>query len=253
MAQIVSGGVEIYYEARGSGPAILLSHGYGETSQMWRDQFEALSVHHRLIVWDMRGHGRSGVPEDQAAYTQAATVADMRAILDAEGIDQAVIGGLSLGGFMSLAFHLTHPERVRALMLIDTGPGFKNDEAREGWNRYALKIAEGFRQNGLAQLGRDLQSSGRNEHASAEGLVRSAVGMLTQQSGEVIHSLPEIRAPTLVVVGENDEPYLAASDYMHGKISGSHKVIIPDAAHLANVDQPEIFNREVLGFLEGLA
>src|SRR5439155_108760 len=76
-------------------------------------------------------------PEDPAAYSEARTVADMAALLGHYGIERAVIGGLSLGGYMSLGFHLTHPQMVRALMLFATGPGFRNGEARQAWNARA--------------------------------------------------------------------------------------------------------------------
>jgi pimeloyl-ACP methyl ester carboxylesterase len=108
-------GVSIHYEARGpaNAPPILLSHGYGATSRMWDGQVAAFADRWRIVLWDMRGHGESGDPRDPALYSHALTVADMAAVLDACDIERAVIGGLSLGGVMSLAFHLAHPERVR--------------------------------------------------------------------------------------------------------------------------------------------
>ena len=119
MATLVRDGIEIYYEVHGTtGPALLLSHGYSATSEMWRGQVEALSREHRLVIWDLRGHGRSGYPDDAAAYSEAATVADMAALLDAVGAERAIVGGLSLGGYMSLAFHHAHPERVSALLAL---------------------------------------------------------------------------------------------------------------------------------------
>jgi pimeloyl-ACP methyl ester carboxylesterase len=114
-------GVKIYYEDHGDGPPILLSHGYSATCRMWNEQIAALVARHRVIVWDMRGHGETDDPDDPAAYSEALTVEDMAALLRRCQIDRAVIGGLSLGGYMSLAFHLAHPEMVRALMLFDTG------------------------------------------------------------------------------------------------------------------------------------
>jgi len=119
-------GLNIYYEDHGQGPAILLSHGYSATSRMWAGQIAALAPRYRVVVWDMRGHGESDCPEDPAGYSEALTVEDMTALLRKCGIERAVIGGLSLGGYMSLAFHLAHPEMLRALMLFDTGPGFRN-------------------------------------------------------------------------------------------------------------------------------
>src|SRR5687768_980531 len=105
MPKLARAGVELYYEVHGSGPVLLLTHGYSATSQMWRGQIEAFARNHTVVVWDMRGHGASDYPADQAAYTEAHTVADMAALLDAVGAQRAIVGGLSLGGYMSLAFY----------------------------------------------------------------------------------------------------------------------------------------------------
>src|SRR6185312_13781142 len=98
MPTINRNGVQIYYEAHGEGYPVLLTHGYSATAQMWQPQLAALSSRYRFISWDMRGHGRSDSPADLDAYSEAETVADIAAILDAEQAQQAVIGGLSLGG-----------------------------------------------------------------------------------------------------------------------------------------------------------
>jgi pimeloyl-ACP methyl ester carboxylesterase len=250
MAKLDRDGVEIYYEVHGSGPTLLLSHGYSATSQMWRGQIEAFSRDFQLVLWDMRGHGQSDYPPDDGAYNEAATVADMAAVLDAVGAKQAIVGGLSLGGYMSLAFHLVHPERVRALLIIDTGPGYRNDEAREGWNRNALRTAQRYETEGLGRLAAGSPEMRTSSHRSAEGLARAARGMLTQKDARVITSLPTIAVPSLVVVGANDTAFLAASDYMAAKIPGAKKTVIADAGHAANIDQPEAFDRAVLAFLK---
>jgi len=243
-------GVNLHYETYGEGPAILLSHGYSATSEMWRGQIEALSRRHQLIVWDMRGHGQSDYPPEVSAYSEEATIADMAALLDASGADRAIVGGLSLGGYMSLAFHRVHPERVRALLIIDTGPGFKNDEARERWNKRAAEYASRFESEGLGYLDSLSPEMAMSSHRSADGLIRAARGMLTQRDDRVIKSLPDIRVPALIIVGANDTPFLAASDYMAAKIPNATKVVIPNAGHSANMDQPELFNQAVLQFLD---
>lgn len=194
MATIDRGGVSIFYEVRGDGPPILLSHGYSATSQMWRGQVEVLSKSYRLITWDMRGHGESDSPADSAAYSEAATVGDMAAILAACGIRRAVIAGLSLGGYMSLAFHLSHPEMTRALMLFDTGPGYRNPKGREGWNETALARARAFEERGLDALGGSAEVR-VSRHRSAAGLALSARGMLAQVDSRVIESLESIAVP----------------------------------------------------------
>jgi pimeloyl-ACP methyl ester carboxylesterase len=255
MAILDREGVQIYYEIHGNGPALLLTHGYSSSADMWAGQVAPLARHFQVITWDMRGHGRSSYPEEPSAYSEAQTVADMAALLDTVGGPPAVIGGLSLGGYMSLAFHLAHPDRTRALLVIDTGPGFKNDEARDGWNAYALKSAERFEIEGLSRLSSGGAETRNAPHRDAKGLALAARGMLTQRDARVINSLPEIHVPTLVLVGANDAPFLKASDYMAAKIPGARKVVIPDAGHAANIDQPELFNKALLEFLQeaGLA
>ena len=242
-------GVEIYYEVHGEGPPLLLTHGYSATSQMWAGQIAPFSKQFKLVLWDMRGHGRSASPDDLAQYSEEHTVADMAALLDAAHAKDAVIGGLSLGGYMSLAFHLAHPKRTRALLIIDTGPGYKNDEARDGWNVRAMKTAERFETEGLGRLQSGSAETRIAQHTSDKGLALAARGMLAQRDARVINSLPEIKVPSLVVVGANDTPFLKASDYMAAKIPGAKLVTIPDAGHAANIDQPERFNGAVLGFL----
>ena len=251
MAHITRDGVQIYYEDHGAGPAVLLSHGYSATSQMWRGQVAPISAKHRLITWDMRGHGLSDSPEDQAEYSEAATVDDMAAILGACGIEKAVIGGLSLGGYMSLAFNVAHPAMVGSLMLFDTGPGYKNPKGRDGWNETAMTRAKVFEEKGLDALGRSAEVQ-VSTHRSAAGLAKAARGMLAQFNDSVITSLEHINVPTLVLVGANDTPFLAATDYMSAKIPGAKRVTIPDAGHAANIDQPAAFNEAVLEFLASL-
>jgi pimeloyl-ACP methyl ester carboxylesterase len=250
MATITRDGVKIYFEDHGSGGAILLTHGYSATSRMWAGQIAPLSEKYRVISWDMRGHGQSDSPAQQNLYSEAHTVDDMAAILDECEVTTAVIGGLSLGGYMSLAFHLKYPQRVAGLMLFDTGPGYKNDRARESWNDMARKRAETIDARGLASLGNSDEVR-VSSHKSAAGLANAARGMLTQVDDRIIQSLPEITVPTLVLVGEKDKQFLAATDYMALKIPGAAKEIIPDAGHAANIHQPETFNGLVLGFVAG--
>ena len=252
MPKLDRDGVKIYYEVHGSGPVLLLTHGYSSTSAMWQGQVAALSKHHKLVLWDMRGHGLSDYPDDPASYSEALTVADMAALLDEVGAESAIVGGLSLGGYMSLAFHRAHPERVRALLIIDTGPGFKKDDARDAWNTRAHATADRFEREGLAVLQSASRERSSVSHRDASGLARAARGMLTQRDAAVMLSLPDIKVPSLIVVGADDTPFLAASDYMAAKIPGAAKVVIPAAGHAVNIDQPQAFVDAVLPFLAGL-
>lgn len=251
MAYIDRDGVEIYYEVHGTGPAILLSHGYSATSAMWAGQIGPLGKSHKLIIWDMRGHGNSGSPANPAQYSEALTTGDMAALLDEVDAPTAVIGGLSLGGYMSLSFNVAYPNRVRALMLFDTGPGYRSDSGREGWNRIASQRAKELETKGLAALGSSSEVA-VSRHKSAQGLAHAARGMLAQTDGRVMASLPEIRVPTLVLVGALDQPFLGATDYMAGKIPGATRVVIDGAGHASNIDKPREFNAAVTEFLAKL-
>jgi pimeloyl-ACP methyl ester carboxylesterase len=249
MSYLDRDGVRIYYEQRGAGPAVLLSHGYSASARMWQGQMDALSDSYHLVAWDLRGHDRSDSPDDPALYSHEATIHDMAAVLDACGIGRAVIAGLSLGGFMSLAFHLAHPTRTEALMLFDTGPGYRKDDAREGWNRLADSMAAAYEKNGLAAAGASAEVAVAR-HRSANGLAHAARGMLSQKDGRVIESLPLIKVPALVLVGENDQQFRPSADYMAAKIPGAEKVILEQAGHAANIDRPAEFNAAVRAFLD---
>ena len=251
MARLNRDGVGIHYEVHGAGPPLLLSHGFGATSRMWDGQIAALRDRYTVIVWDMRGHGESDYPSDQEAYSEAHAVGDMHAILCACGAERAIVAGLSLGGHFSLSFHCAHPEMVRALMLFDTGPGYRRDDAREIWNARARARAERLDREGLAALGTSDEVR-MSRHRDATGLARAARGMLTQPDDHVIRSLETISVPTLVLVGAEDKNFLAATDYMATKIPDARKVIIPGAGHAANLHQPEAFNRAMMEFLAGI-
>ena len=247
-------GINVYYEDHGSGFPVVLMHGYSASSRMWQGQVEPVSASYRLITFDMRGHGQTDSPTDQAAYSEAAVVGDLHELLKMLGVSKAVIGGLSLGGYMSLAFNLAHPEMVQALVLCDCGPGYRSDQARAGWNETAVKRAERFESEGLAALGRSAEVVAASQtHRSAEGLARAARGMLAQFDARVIESLDKVQAPTRLIVGANDTPFLNAHDYMAKKIPNARNVVIPDAGHASNIDQPVAFNAALLEFLAEVA
>src|ERR1700683_2522583 len=242
-------GVKIYYEQHGAGPAVLLSHGYSASARMWQAQGGALAgSYHRIGGVAGRPH-RSASPDDPTLYSHEATIHDMAAVLDACGVGRAIIAGLSLGGFMSLAFYLAHPTRTEALMLFDTGPGYKKDDGRAGWNRLADSVAVAYEKKGLAAAGASAEVS-LARHRSAQGLAHAARGMLAQTDGRGIESLPSIAVPALVLVGENDVQFRPSADYMAAKIPGADKVILERAGHAANIDQPAVFNDAVRAFLD---
>src|SRR4051794_8200151 len=101
---------------------------------MFAGNVDPLATDHTVVTWDLRGHGDSEYPPDPAAYSVENSVGDLAALLDVADADRAVLLGHSLGGFLSLSFALEHPDRVGGLVLVDTGPGYRRDEARAEWN-----------------------------------------------------------------------------------------------------------------------
>ena len=247
-------GIEIDYDVSGAGPPVLLSHGYSATRRMWDGQHRALESRYQVISWSMRGHGQTESPADPSRYSADLTVADMEALLRHVNVERAVIGGLSLGGYASLGFYLAHPEMVRALVICDSGPGYRNAEARAIWNVRAHQRAAELEARGLEALSgrsREMREA-IGEHRSAQGLARAAFGMLAQEGSHVIDGLAGVRVPTLIIVGDQDQPFIAPSEYMAKKIPGARLEVIAGAGHSSNLDQPEAFNRVLRDFLGNL-
>ncbi|HEY1522320.1 MAG TPA: alpha/beta fold hydrolase [Solirubrobacteraceae bacterium] len=255
MSWLERDGVRLAYELHGqdrAGQPVLLTHGYGASRRMWAPNLLALAGRGPTVAWEMRGHGDSDAPDDPALYSHELSLGDMEAVLTVMGAPTAVLIGMSLGGFLSLAFNLRHPERVTGLVLVDTGPGFRSQEARERWNSWARDRADRLEAGGMEALpGGSEQRRAAHIHG-AQGLAHAARGMLVQQDGAVFESLAQIAVPTLVVVGSEDAQFLAAADVMEKRIPEARKVVLPGAGHAANMDAPEEFNAVVADFLEGL-
>jgi pimeloyl-ACP methyl ester carboxylesterase len=225
---------------------------------MFERSADALSSQFRVVTWDQRGHGRSDSPADPDAYSLDTTMDDMAALLDGqvsgrrgvgpEDVGRGVLVGHSLGGYLSLEFARRYPERVEALVLVGAGPGFRDDDARANWNRFTARIADRAEERGMAALANERDLHG-DRHTSVDGLVRSARGVLPQDGSAVLDSLPSISVPALVIVGEHDAQFRASADHMAAKIPDSRLVVLPDAGHSINVEQPQAFEAAVVAFL----
>lgn len=252
---IANVGIPLYYESNGTGPVVVLLPGYAGTAEMWKPQVEPLSRDHRLIVYELRGHGRSGAPESVREYSAEILVEDHYRLLKHLGVERCVVGGLSMGGYISLRFYEAHPEMVAGLILADTGPGYRSMRgALVPWNRSRLEIAEMLMRHGI-------DGYAASDHARSSGYTRPEVlrkhtahGLANVSLGVMLNplmpDLERIAVPTLILCGERDQNFLKATDYMHERIRGSEKVMLPGAGHAANLDQPAAFNNAVLAFLQ---
>lgn len=249
MPTLKTKGAEIFHQSRGKGQIVLFSHGYIATGEMWCEQLKEPPGGYCFVSWDLRGHGRSSSPKDPALYSEPATLDDMAALLDYYEAERAVLVGHSLGGYMSLAFRMRHPERVRGLVLVSSGPGYRSDEVRNNWNRIAERQAKRIETNGLQALSKYTELD-VSLHRAPMGLIHAARGMLTQRDDKVINALAGIDIPTLVVVGEHDQHYRGAAAYMAAKITTATHFEIPGAGHMSNATDPVGFNRALHEFLK---
>jgi 3-oxoadipate enol-lactonase len=257
------GDARINCEITGSGPVVVLIHGWALDLTVWDDQIPVLARGHRVLRYDLRGFGGSTGHADITGDAD-----DLRTLLDSLGIRSAYVVGLSRGSRVALDFAVAFPERVRALVLYGPTPpaGFQplppgpGAEARFGEiaRRYGLdSVRKLFSASPvawnppnrpdvdarLARIwsrydGRDLLDPG------------PATGRVPQAR---VEQLSSIRVPTLVIVGDHESPLLrAVGDTLIHRIPGARMVVIPDAGHGAHLHQPERFNRELLAFLESV-
>lgn len=263
-------GIDIHYEVHGEGTPLMLTHGYTATLEMWREQVEAFSSKYRLVIYDARGHGGSAAPSDMSQYDLARDYAgDKLALMDHLSIEQAYLGGLSMGGMIAQEFALRHPERVKALLLFDTGPGLgaMPDATRSAqfakMREMMVQLARTKGMSAIVEAMRNSPMAFRPEHnapvppsvrahvenmrkMSVDGYLGGAAAM--QGWAGTLDRLHALAAPTLVLVGEQDH-LLGASREIHAKIAGSRFVLLRNSGHGTNMWRPDAFTRETLGFL----
>jgi len=267
---IADDGVGLYAESHGDGIPVILSNGLCTTCENFRPQVEAfVDAGVQLILWDYRGHGRSESPDDPAAYTLDRVMSDLGRVLDwAAPGRRAVLGGVSFGGLASLHFAHRNPKRVRGLILIGTGPGFKNPEAGARWSRLVERSAALIEKEGSSAFVRSraaptligLRPDLPAARAAADAIARQdPVGLVHFQRQVAAHvpsiigELPEIDCPALVAVGEKDDAFLRAADVITARLPRVERETIPGAGHLANIDETEVLNAIALRFLGKIA
>lgn len=251
------------YDEVGSGPPLVLLHGYPFNRSMWREQAEALGADYRVITPDLRGLGETTVRDEPATMEEMAR--DVAALLDELGVGRAAIGGLSMGGYVALAFCRRFPLRVRALILADTRAQADTPEARLGREEQATKIlAEGMESIAEGFLKKVLTPETIHERPEVSGRVREMIlktdrrGAAAALRGMALRPdrtdfLQEIFAPTLILVGSEDQLTPPAdAELMKREIRGSRLNIIDGASHFSNLERPADFNQALSHFLDAL-
>lgn len=253
-----------YEDAGGAATSLLLIHGFPLDRTLWTAQTRGLADIARVIAPDLRGCGESGMPS--GAVTMDTYADDLRGLLDALDVKNAVVGGLSMGGYIAFAFYRKYAHRVRALILADTRPGPDSPEGKQGRDDNAAlareKGAAAIADKMLPKMLAPKTLASRPEVANAvrglmarqpvEGIIGALAAM--RDRPDSTPTLAGISVPTLIVVGAEDTltPPKDA-EAMREAISGARRVSIPDAAHLSNYEQPDAFNRAGREFLKSLA
>lgn len=258
-------GVNLYYEEAGSGYPLVLAHEFAGSHESWREQVRFLSRHYRVITYNARGYPPSEVPQDVNAYSQETAVADLHQLLRHLRIDQAYIGGLSMGGALTVVFGVTHPELCRALIIAGAGTGSTDPERfRQQCETFAQQLdAGGMR--GLAdyckgptrvQLLRKDPAAWQEfadlfyQH-SAHGSACTFRGVQGRRPPIFAYKeqLQRLRVPALILVGDEDDPCLEPAIFLKRALSHSALVTFPRSGHGINLEEPELFNRSVIEFL----
>lgn len=192
-------------------PPIVFLHGLGTSAASWSAVMDRLAAHHVVVAVDLLGHGSSPVPLDPAEYTRDAALADIDALLaelHAELGERAVLVGHSLGGYLALSHAATRPGVARAIVVLNTGPGFRDTDKREAWNERSRRNA--------ARFGVPLQATELN----------------LQHDSVVMDRLAEMAVPTLVLVGGDDRPeYQSSGEYLQRKMPDARCVVVPGGGH----------------------
>jgi pimeloyl-ACP methyl ester carboxylesterase len=257
MPTLQTNGIELYYEAAGEGEPLVLLHGLGSRSEDWQLQVPDFARRYRVITADMRGHGRTSKPP--GPYSVPMMAADVTGLLDALDVDAAHLVGLSMGGMIAFQFGVDRPERVRSLVIVNSGPALVARTLKERWQvaqRLALARLLGpgrtavflsqrlFPKTEQADLREQFiaQWTQNDRHAYLAAM-RALVGW------SVLDRVGALRCPTLVISGDRDYTPVETKRAYTALIPGARLEVVADSGHATPIDQAERFNELVLTFL----
>lgn len=260
-------GVTLYYEECGKGRPLLFVHEWGGDHRSWEPQVRFFARRYRVVTFNARGYPPSAVPPDVASYSQQLAVDDIKGVLDHLGIPKAHVCGLSMGAYATLIFGLTYPER--ALSLTVAGGGYGSAADRDAFRKSSLDVAERLEREGMAavaatysrgptrvQFLRKDPKGWQEFHdqlaaGSASGRAMTLRGVQTTRPSffELEREFERLAVPTLVMVGDEDDPAIQPSLFLKRKAPAAGLVVFPNSGHTINLEEPDLFNRVLLDFL----
>ena len=255
----------LHVETHGSGPALVLAHGFGGSARNWRPQLRALKDTHAITLFDARGHARSAKIARGSEASAASVVADFAAVAAAASTAPLVAGGLSLGAASALRFALAQPGRVRALVLMAPPAGASSGR---GISASALAFADAIEQSGLDAAGARF-AWGPGAGLDPQGAAWVRAGFLEHDAQSLAHLLREyvakletpadmreqlarLAAPVLVIAGDQDAASLPAARELAAGLPGARLEVVAGAGHVVNLAQPERVNALLREFLAWL-
>lgn len=268
MPNLLANDIRIYYEERGTGPAMVWAHGLGQTWHGWDGVMTFFQDRFRVIAYDARGHGCSEIPDRPEAYSQDIMVQDMRGLMDALGITRAIVGGHSMGANVALNFAFQYPERCLGLILVGIGSGSSDPE---WWQEFWGKLADLAERQGTAayleesrkiaawdsafthpQIGKqitqtELDNSPKAIADTIRGVQKGRLSVFQLQP-----RLEKLTVATLVVLSEGDTPVAECSRFLAQHIPKATLEIIPAKSHWTFTEEPEKFLQAVDQFVSRL-
>jgi pimeloyl-ACP methyl ester carboxylesterase len=264
-------GVELYYEETGSGIPIVFVHEFAGDCRSWEPQVRHLSRRYRCIAYNARGYPPSDVPEDGERYSQNRARDDIRAVLDGLKLDKAHIVGLSMGGFATLHFGFTYQDRARSLVIAGCGYGAHPD-VREHFLEEAQASAKNFETLGMAKAAEGyalgptrVQYQNKDPRGwaefrdqlaqhSTEGAARTMRGVQARRPSlyDLTDKMKTITAPTLIMTGDEDWQCLEPGLLMKRMIPTAALVVMPNAGHAINIEEPAAFNQHLVDFFHAV-
>lgn len=269
MAEVTTDdGVRLHVEEAGEGTPIVFVHEFGGDHRSWEPQIRFFSRRHRCVIFAARGYPPSEVPADVEKYSQARATADILSVMDGCGIDRAHVVGLSMGGFATLHFGLTYPERARSLVVAGAGYGAEK-QFEDYFRSVSSEVARQFETQGarafsktygmaasrIAFLLKDPRGHAEflrclGEHSSqGSALTMRGVQMRRPSLYDLEDRLKAMTVPTLVISGDEDDHCLQPALFLKRTIPACGLLVLPKTGHTINLEEPEAFNRAVADFI----
>lgn len=269
MKEIVLNGLRYFYRRQGSGPLLLLLHGFTGSSENWHELMPYFAEQYDVLALDLPGHGRTQSPPDPARYEMATVAADIAALLTTLALDrpQAHVLGYSMGGRLALYLAVHYPELVRSLVLESASPGLATETERAQRQAQDKRLADEIEREGLAAFverwealplfasQRRLPAGIQQRHRQLRlqnnpaGLANSLRGMGTGRQPSLWPHLPAVQLPGLLLAGQEDAKFVGIAQQMVAQLPQAQLVIVPEAGHTIHLEQPEGYGRIVRDWL----